>query len=159
MRRIAEGDAAPDVVAEDQHGRRFALAELRGKSPVVLFFYPQDNTPVCTWEACRFRDAFEEFVAAGATVVGVSSDSVQRHQAFATQYQLPFVLLADVDGALRRAFGVPKSLGLLPGRVTYVIDREGIVRRIIRATLDAPKHVREALTAVNAMTQGDKPQA
>ena len=91
----------------------------------MLFFYPKDGTAVCTKEACSFRDAYEDFVQAGAAVIGVSSDSTKSHQAFAGGHQLPFVLLSDADGSLHKAFGVPKTLGIMPGRVTYVIDKEG----------------------------------
>ena len=81
----------------------------------MLFFYPKDGTAVCTKEACSFRDAYEDFVQAGAVVIGVSSDSAESHQAFASGHRLPFVLLADADGSLRKAFGVPKTLGIMPG--------------------------------------------
>ena len=118
---------------------------------MILFFYPKDGTPVCTKEACAFRDAYEDFVEAGAVVIGVSGDSAARHQAFASNHRLPFVLVADADGKARRAFGVPKSLGLLPGRVTYVIDKEGIVRHVFSSQLAADRHVQEALEVVRRL--------
>jgi peroxiredoxin Q/BCP len=118
---------------------------------VVLFFYPKDGSPVCTKEACAFRDAYEDFVEAGAVVIGISGDSASQHQVFASNHQLPFMLISDSDGNARRAFGVPKSLGLLPGRVTYVIDREGIVRHIFSAQFSADRHVKEALQIIRTL--------
>jgi peroxiredoxin Q/BCP len=127
------------------------LADLYRYRPVVLFFYPKDNSLVCTREACAFRDAYEDFVAAGATVIGVSGDSAESHERFASKNRLPFLLATDVDGDLRRAFGVPKTLGLIPGRVTYVIDRQGVVRHVFSGQFAADRHVREALDAVRAL--------
>ena len=145
MSRIDLGDAAPELTLTTQSGGQITLAQYRGKNAVVLFFYPKDGTPVCTKEACAFRDAYEDFVEAGAVVIGVSGDSADRHQAFAANHRLPFVLVSDTDGLARRAFGVPKSMGLLPGRVTYVIDKEGIVRHIFSSQFAADRHVQEAL--------------
>jgi peroxiredoxin Q/BCP len=144
-------DAAPAAQLALHDGRTLSLATLWAEHPVVLFFYPKDNSPVCTKEACAFRDAYEDFVAAGATVVGVSGDSAESHAQFAATHRLPFLLATDADGALRRAFGVPKMLGLIPGRVTYVIDREGIVRHVFNGQFAADRHVREALAAVRAL--------
>ena len=151
MASVAVGDRAPDFALPSQTGAQVSLAEYRGKQAVVLFFYPKDGTAVCTKEACSFRDAYEDFVQAGAVVMGVSSDAVESHQAFASGHRLPFVLLADAAGSLRKAFGVPKTLGLLPGRVTYVIDKEGIVRRVFSSQLSADRHVAEALTVVRQL--------
>lgn len=142
------GERAPDFTLEDQHGNRVSLEDFRGKQAVVLFFYPKDETPICTKEACGFRDAYEDFSEAGAAVVGVSSDSSASHLAFAEHHRLPFVLLADDNGELRTSFRVPKTLGLMPGRVTYVIDRDGIVRHVFSSQLSAQRHVREALAVV-----------
>ncbi len=100
----------------------------------MLYFYPMDGTPVCTKEACGFRDAFEEFTKLGAVVIGVSADSPERHRAFAASRALPFLLLSDQEGSLRKAYQVPKTLGILPGRVTYVIDKQGIVRHVFSAS-------------------------
>lgn len=145
------GDPTPNVTLPLHNGTRVALADLYRDHVVVLFFYPKDNTAICTKEACAFRDSCEKFVEAGATVVGVSSDSDESHEGFAAQHRLPFLLASDTDGALRKAFGVPKTLGLFPGRVTYVIDREGIVRHIFSAQFAADAHVREAMDAVRAL--------
>jgi len=148
---IKTGDPAPDVTAIAQDGQRISLADFRGRQPVVLFFYPKDGTAICTKEACAFRDAFEDFVAAGAAVIGVSSDTEDQHRDFASAHRLPFHLLSDYDGALRQAFGVPKTLGIMPGRVTYVIDREGIVRHIFNSQFAAGRHVAEALMIVRGL--------
>ncbi len=145
------GAEAPTFKALTQTGAPFSLADYRGKQAVVLYFYPKDNTAVCTAEACAFRDAYEDFLAAGAVVVGVSSDSQESHQAFASQQRLPFILLADPGNTLRTLYGVPKTLFILPGRVTYVIDRQGIVRHIFNAALASKKHVDEALKIVKEL--------
>jgi peroxiredoxin Q/BCP len=126
------------------------LSDFLGKRVVVLFFYPRDGTPICTKEACSFRDSYRQFMDAGAEVVGVSSDSAASHRDFAHQHDLPFHLISDADGSLRKAFGVPRTLGLLPGRVTYVIDKAGIVRLIFSAQFASEEHVQQALRAVAA---------
>ncbi len=144
------GEKAPDFSLEDQHGKRVSLADFRGKQAVVLFFYPKDETPICTKEACSFRDAYQDFTDAGAVVIGVSSDSASSHLAFADNHRLPFLLLAD-DGELRSSFKVRKTLGLMPGRATYVIDREGIVRHVFSSQFSAQRHVAEALGVVNEL--------
>lgn len=152
MTSIRIGDRAPDFAATSQNGEQVSLADYRGSKAVVLFFYPKDGTAVCTKEACSFRDAYEDFVQAGAVVIGVSSDSAQRHRSFADSHRLPFVLLADSDGSLRKALGVPKTLGFLPGRVTYVIDKEGIVRHMFNSQFSADRHVSEALAVVRELS-------
>jgi peroxiredoxin Q/BCP len=152
MSRINLGDAAPELTLPTQSGDPIALSDYQGKKAVVVFFYPKDGTPICTKEACAFRDAYEEVVEAGAVVIGVSGDSAARHQSFASNHRLPFVLVPDKDGKARRAFGVPKSMGLLPGRVTYVIDREGIVQHIFSSQFAADRHVQEALEAIRKLS-------
>jgi peroxiredoxin Q/BCP len=148
MPALAVGDFAPPFTAVLQDGSRFDSASVLGKKLVVLFFYPKDNTPVCTKEACAFRDSYEKFTAAGAEVIGVSSDSPATHRAFAEKHRLPFPIISDHDRALRKLFGVPNPLGLIPGRVTYVIDRQGVVRLVFSALLASDDHVRRALAAV-----------
>ncbi len=113
----------------------------------------KDGSPVCTKEACAFRDAYEDFVEAGAVVIGVSGDSEAQHQAFASNHRLPFTLVSDADGSVRQAFGVPKSMGLLPGRVTYVIDSEGIVRHVFSSQFAADRHVKEALEVIRKLNE------
>lgn len=151
MTRIKTGDPAPDVTLTTSDGQSALLSDFQGKQAVVIFFYPKDGTPICTKEACSFRDAYEDFVEAGAAVIGVSSDSAERHHEFAANHRLQFQLISDAKGEARRAFGVPKSMGLLPGRVTYVIDKEGIVRHIFSSQFAAERHVEEALEVVRRL--------
>ena len=151
MKAIQAGDRAPDFTARAHNGQQMSLADFRGKQVVVLYFYPRDGTPVCTKEACGFRDAYEAFVGAGAVVIGVSGGSPASHVAFAERQRLPFHLLSDSDGALRKAFGVPRTLGLFPGRVTYVIDKQGVVRHVFNAQFTAERHVDEALETVRKL--------
>jgi peroxiredoxin Q/BCP len=152
MASIGVGDAAPDFTKTTQNGDTISLSQYRGNKTVVLYFYPKDETPGCTAEACTFRDNFEDFVEAGAVVIGVSQDSEQSHKSFAEHHRLPFLLVSDCDKAIQKAYGVPKSMGLLPGRVTYVIDREGIVQHVFNSQLNAKKHVREALDVVKRLS-------
>ena len=114
-------------------------------------FYPKDNTSGCTTEACSFRDSYEVFTEAGAEVVGVSSDSVKSHQGFAARYRLPFILLSDSGGSVRTLYGVEPTMGILPGRVTYVIDRDGVARHIFSSQLNATKHVQEAIATLQSL--------
>jgi len=151
--KLKVGDSAPDFTAPDQDGNMQSLQSTRGKT-LVLYFYPKDQTPGCTKEACSFRDAYEDFVQAGAVVIGVSSDSAESHKAFASGHRLPFLLLADTDDSVRQAFGVPKTLGIMPGRVTYVIDKEGIVRHVFSSQFAADRHVAEALAVVRQLAKG-----
>jgi peroxiredoxin Q/BCP len=149
---IRPGEPAPDFSLPDADGKLVRLSQLRGK-PVVVYFYPKDDTPGCTLEACAFRDQFEDFTEAGAAVVGISSDSSESHRRFAKRHRLPFTLLADRGGAVRKRYGVPATLGLLPGRVTFVIDAEGVVRHTFNSQLNATRHVSEALAALRAPGQ------
>lgn len=148
MPRIQVGDAAPEFSLKTHSGEEIRLRQFRNQKAVVLFFYPKDNTAICTREACAFRDAYEQFVDAGAVVIGVSADSSDSHSAFAAKHNLPFYLASDADGSLRKLFAVPKTLGFLPGRVTYVIDKQGIVQLVFNAQLTADGHVQEALKAL-----------
>jgi thioredoxin-dependent peroxiredoxin len=151
MASIQVGDCAPDFTGQSHTNQRVSLRDYLGERAVVLFFYPKDGTPVCTKEAGSFRDAYEDFVQAGAVVIGVSADSVSSHREFASGQRLPFILLSDADGALRKAFGVPKTLGIFPGRVTYVIDKQAVVRHIFSSQLSAERHVAEALGMVRQL--------
>jgi peroxiredoxin Q/BCP len=147
--KIQVGDHAPDFTLPTQKtGETFHLQDLIGKSFIVLYFYPKSNTAGCTAEACTFRDNYEVFKKAGAEVIGVSSDSEETQQQFASKHNLPFILLSDKGGTLRKLYGVPTTLGILPGRVTYVIDKEGIVRHIFSDQLNATKHIGEALKVI-----------
>ena len=145
---IAVGDRAPDFDLAVADGTRIRLPDVLARGPLVLFFYPKDNTPGCTAEACSFRDAFAAFTERGAQVVGISSDSSASHAAFAGRHALPYPLASDPEGRVRKAYGVPKALGMLPGRVTYVVDRDGIVRSIFNAMFAPEKHVEAALAVL-----------
>lgn len=150
--RVAVGDRFPSFTLSDQDGKSFALDDVLGKGAVVLFFYPKDGTAGCTREACSFRDASGDFLEAGAVVVGISSDDTQSHQRFAAQHGLAYPLLADVGGALRKKVGVPRSmLGLVDGRVTYVLDSKGVVRHVFDSMLGVNKHVEEALVTARGL--------
>ncbi len=153
MSLLQPGDPAPDFVVTAHNGREVRLACYQGKSVVVLYFYPRDGTAVCTKQACGFRDAYEEFAGLGAVVIGVSGDSLQRHRDFAARRALPFLLVSDQDGALRKAYHVPNMLGVVPRRVTYVIDKQGIVRHAFSALFSAERHVAEALKIVNVLVR------
>lgn len=151
MAPIQVGDRAPDFTLPSQSGEPVRLSDRFGERVVVLYFYPRDNTPGCTAEACAFRDSHEVFSEAGAEVIGVSSDSADRHTAFAGRYQLPFTLLSDAGGRVRKSYGVPSVLGLLPGRVTYVIDRQGTVRHVFNSMTNIDRHVGDALAVVRRL--------
>ena len=149
MPTLTEGQPAPDFTLPSADGSEVTLSNLRGKW-VVVFFYPKDNTTGCTAEACAFRDSHEDFTDAGAVVIGISSDSVESHQRFAAKHNLPFTLLSDTGGKLRSAWGVGKTMGILPGRVTYVIDPEGVVRKVFSSQFRATAHQAEALQTITA---------
>jgi peroxiredoxin Q/BCP len=147
--QIKEGDKMPLFQLKDQNGVLINAADIVGKQPLVVYFYPKDDTPGCTKEACSFRDSYAEFEDAGARVIGISADDVQSHKAFAEKYRLNFTLLSDVDNEVRKQFGVPGDIfGLIPGRVTYVIDKQGIVRQVFNSQMNAEKHITESLKAI-----------
>jgi len=150
-RGVRIGDVAPDFELLDQSGAPVRLRDLVGQRPVVLYFYPKDKTPGCTIEARAFRDSYAGFTDAGAEVLGVSSDSVASHRRFVASEGLPFRLLADRGGGVRDLYGVEQTLGILPGRVTYVIDRSGVVRHVYSSQLQVTRHSREALDALRAL--------
>ena len=150
-RGIQAGDTAPDFTLPSQSGEPVRLQDRLGQRVVVLYFYPKDNTRGCTAEACAFRDSYEVFAEAGAEVIGISSDSADRHAAFAGRHQLPFTLLSDQGGQVRKLYGVPAVLGLLPGRVTYVIDRQGTVRHVFKSMTNIGQHVSDALEIVRRL--------
>lgn len=145
------GDAVPDFSLPDAQGEPFRIVDQRGEKVVVLYFYPKDDTPGCTVEACGFRDHYAEFVDHGAIVVGVSADSPESHRDFMAKHALPFVLLSDRDGSLRRRFGVQKTFGLLPGRTTFVIDKQGVIRHVFNSQVRVRKHVEAALDVVKSL--------
>jgi len=148
---IATGDPAPDFTLPSQTGDPVTLSALLGEKAIVLYFYPKDDTPGCTAESCAFRDAYTVFTNAGADVVGVSDDSAASHARFAAKHRLPFTLLSDQGGTVRARYGVRKTLGVVPGRVTFVIDQAGIVRHVFSSQRDVMTHVREALDTIRAL--------
>jgi peroxiredoxin Q/BCP len=143
--KIEIGSKAPDFSLPDQRGNRVNLSDYLGKSNMVIYFYPKDESYGCTKEACSFRDNYEVFKKSGAVVIGISSDDIASHQAFAANHKLPFLLLSDKDKTVAEKYGVGKSLGILPGRVTFVIDKKGIVRLMFSSQLNFEKHVSESL--------------
>jgi peroxiredoxin Q/BCP len=147
---LSVGDRAPLVALRDADGVERRSDQLAGQA-LVLFFYPKDDTPGCTMEACAFRDSYADLQALGAEVWAVSGDDASSHQRFAGKHQLPYPLLVDTGNQLRRAYGVPAVLGLLPGRVTYVIDGQGVIRHVFNNLLDGPAHRREAIEALQAL--------
>ena len=144
---LDRGDRIPDVSLVDADGRALTLSSLLER-PIVLYFYPKDDTPGCTAEACRFRDDYDAFVEAGADVIGVSSDDAASHARFRTKHGLPFRLMSDPGGAARKAFGIPKTLGVLPGRATFVIARDGSILYAFNSQFAPAQHVAHALEAL-----------
>ena len=156
MDPVKVGDTAPDFTLPSQMGDNVKLSEYFGKKNVVLYFYPKDETPGCIKEACTFRDNYEELAALGAEVLGISEQSVQSHIAFASHYGLPFILLADVDNKVRELYGVPSTMGFLPGRVTYIIDKQGVVRHVFVSQTQAQRHVEEAKKTLKMLQEEEK---
>lgn len=145
MAKVEVGDIAPDFELKDKDDNLVKLSNYRGKQSVVLYFYPKDETSGCTTQACSFRDSYEDFKAAGAEVIGISSDTKRSHEGFASRHSLPFVLLSDIIGKVRKAYGAYDMFGLIPGRVTFVIDKEGRVIHKFDSQLSPTKHIEEAL--------------
>lgn len=145
---LAIGDIVPEFTLNDSKGKSFNISSVLGKKPLVIYFYPKNDTPGCTKEACMFRDSYEDFKALGAEVIGISSDSEKSHQRFTSKYALPFILLADTQNKVRKLFGINGSLfGFLPGRETYVVDKQ---RKIIMVfnDINATQHKQRALKAL-----------
>ena len=152
MPKVKVGDEAPDFTLRDQDGEPVSLSDYRGRSNVVLFFYPKDFSPGCTRQACSFRDSYEDFTDLGAMVIGVSGDSVESHKEFLDTYLLPFTLLSDPDSHARSLYGATKGFGLLPGRYTYIIDKGGVVRHVFTSETNMRRHVDEALKILREIT-------
>ena len=151
MGEIKVGDELPLFGAKDQNGNDFYVASVLYAKALVIYFYPKDDTPGCTKQACFFRDQYEEFKDLGVEVIGISGDSVESHEKFAAEYKLPFTLLTDKGKSLRKLFGVKTNLlGLLPGRVTYVIDKKGVVR-LVFDSMNAESHFLKVLDAVKKL--------
>jgi peroxiredoxin Q/BCP len=149
---IKIGDTAPDFSLPDKSGSTVNLKDFIGKKAVVLYFYPKDDTPGCTVESCAFRDQYEVFRAAGAEVIGVSGDSPESHQKFASKYNFPFILLSDKGDQVRKQYGATTAFGFIPGRVTYVIDQAGVVQYVFDSMLNFKGHVEEAIKTLQKLT-------
>ena len=152
--KVVEGQEAPDFTLQSQDGLKVSLHDFLGKSNVVLYFYPKDFTAGCTAEAVEFGKKYEEIRSMGAEVLGISSDTVESHREFAAHCDAEFTMLSDQGGRVRELYGVKGSLGLIPGRVTFVIDKKGVVRRIFSSQLNPKKHVREAEEALRDIVGG-----
>jgi peroxiredoxin Q/BCP len=146
MNAIKEGSPVPSFSLPDQNGKLFDINTVIGKKNLVIYFYPKDDSPGCTKEACSFRDQFEVFNEADALVIGISGQSVESHREFANKYRLNYILLSDEGNKVRKQFGVPSNMfGLIPGRVTYIADKKGKVVYVFNSQSQAEKHVEEAL--------------
>lgn len=145
MAKVNVGDRAPDFELKDKDGNTVRLSHYRGKQNVVVYFYPKDETPGCTAQACSFRDSYEDFQEVGAEVIGISGDSQRSHAGFVENHALPFLILSDPKGRVRKDYGAYDLLGLIPGRVTFVIDKDGKVIHKFDSQLSPTKHIREAL--------------
>lgn len=148
--KVQVGDKMPDFTLPAQSGAPVSLSAFLGKQYVVLYFYPKDSNSICTAQACAFRDSYEDFKRLGAEVIGISSDSMESHRQFSEQHQLPFILLSDAGGIIRKQLGVPTSFGL-PGRVTYIIDRQGFVRHMFFSQYTSEKHAAESLRVLQSI--------
>jgi peroxiredoxin Q/BCP len=148
---LTVGQPAPDFTLRDHNGDAVNLSDFRGRSSVVLFFYPKDDSPGCRREACSFRDRHADFRDLDAVILGVNGESAESHRDFARQRSLTYPLLTDTDGTVRERYGVPAFLGLFTSRVTFVIDKDGVVRKIIRAQFDFERHVTEALETARSL--------
>ncbi len=152
MSKIEIGSSIPTFELLDQDGNNFRIADVIGKKNLVIFFYPKDDSPSCTKEACSFRDQFAVFEDADALVIGISGQSVESHKKFAEKYRLKYTLLSDKGNKIRKEFGVPTNLfGLIPGRVTYIINKAGKVEYIFSSQVEATKHVDESIRILKGM--------
>lgn len=149
---IKVGDKVPDFSLPNENGDTVSIKSMIGANPLVIYFYPKDDTPGCTMEACSFRDQYEVFQDLGVRVIGISSDSPQSHANFKRKYNLPFTLLSDSNKKVQQLFGVKKNfLGLIDGRVTYVLDKHGTIRHIFSSQLRPKRHIEEALEVIRSL--------
>ena len=149
---LGVGDQIPLFKLPDENGEVFSIEKFLGQNPLVIYFYPKDDTPGCTVEACTFRDNFEVFEELGAKVIGISSDTPQSHSKFKKRYNLPFVLLSDTDKSVQREFGIKKNfLGLIDGRVTFVADKHGVIKHVFSSQLRPKKHIDEAIRVIKRL--------
>jgi peroxiredoxin Q/BCP len=153
LSEVKVGEKAPDFSLPSQEGKEVRLSELLGDRSVVLYFYPKDKSQGCTRQACAFRDAYEVFKDLGAEVVGVSGDGVESHQEFSSELELPFILLSDRGDEVRKLYGVGSTLGILPGRVTFIIDRAGTIRHVFSSQARPTKHIDVALEVLRKIQE------
>lgn len=150
INKIDIGSEIPRFSLPDQNGNLFNIDSVLYKKNLVLYFYPRDESPGCTREACHFRDEIEAFRNADALIIGISAQSVKSHKKFEEKYKLPYTLLSDQGNMVRKMFGVESDfLGLIPGRVTFVVDKSGKVISKFNSQMDVLKHVDSALEALN----------
>jgi peroxiredoxin Q/BCP len=138
------GDKLPNFKGKDTNGNLFDSQDYIGKQPLVIYFYPKDETKVCTAQACSFRDNYEEFKDLGAEIIGISADSVQSHIKFKSKFNLPFILLSDNDKKLRKLFGVENDFLIIPGRQTFVVDKNGFIIMVFNS-MSGTIHIEKAL--------------
>jgi len=142
---LQKGDKVPLFTLKNQNSEVFDIANFIGKKNLVIYFYPKDDTPGCTKEACKFRDEFEVFTDLDALVIGISADSPESHTEFIEKYTLPFTLLSDEENEVRKLFGVKgKFMNIIPGRVTFIADKNGIIQYAFDSMGNAEQHVEEA---------------
>ncbi|TDP59251.1 peroxiredoxin [Flavobacterium dankookense] len=146
------GDKLPNFKAKDTNGNLFDSQDYIGKQPLVIYFYPKDETKVCTEQACSFRDNYEEFKELGAEIIGISADTVQSHINFKKKFNLPFILLSDYDKKLRKLFQVENDFLFIPGRQTFVANKEGEIVLVFNS-MSGKIHIEKALKIVQKMTK------
>ncbi|EGC31918.1 hypothetical protein DICPUDRAFT_92705, partial [Dictyostelium purpureum] len=150
MTKLNIGDQAPEFTFPNQDGKDISLSQFEGK-PIVLYFYPKDDSPVCTKEACEFRDKYQKFIEAGADVIGVSQDDTKSHHKFTSKYSLPFTLLSDKGGKLAKLYGVGKTAFILPGRTTFILDKNHKIALIYSSQFNSHSHIEESLKVIESL--------
>ena len=148
---LTVGDAVPDFTLKDQNGKTFNMKDEIGKHILVIYFYPKDESMVCTKEACAFRDSFNDYVKAGARVIGINGGTVESHKQFEQHYKLPFLLLSDPNNKVYKRFGVRKQF-FMSGRQTFVVDIKGKIAFSYAAMLSGAEHSNQALAVVKSLT-------
>ncbi len=145
MTHLKIGDIAPDFTLPSHTGDIIKLSHYIGKKNIVIFFYPKDDSYVCTKEACQFRDNYDVFIQLGAEVIGISTDTIDSHSSFVNKHRLPFILLSDNQGKVREQYGVGSTLGFIPGRITFIVDKKGVIQHIFSSQIQYKQHVSEAV--------------
>ena len=152
IKTLKKGDKVPDFELKNQNGELFKVSDYVGKKNLVIYFYPKDDTPGCTKEECKFRDEFEVFTDLDAMVIGISGDNPESHTEFIEKYNLPFTLLSDENDEVRKAFGVKgKFMNMIPGRVSFVVDKQGVIQYVFDSMSKAEQHVSEAKTVLKEL--------